>query len=114
MQGSTSQIPPPFIVGSTQQVLFSVDLFGQNEMPSFTPNDHFQTTIPQQDINQNTPSFQGPMIGSTPQVLQHFIQQESSQQVHPQSSFSQNVVPQDSNQPRITNQVPLQQSSFQP
>ena len=81
-------------------------------MPSFTLNDHFQTTIPQQDINQNTPSFQGPMIGSTPHVPQTFMQQESFQQVHPQGSFSHNIVQQDPNQPRITNQVPLQQSNF--
>ena len=114
MQGSTSQVPPDFTSRSTPQVLFSIDLFGQNAMPSFTTNDHFQTTIPQQDINQHTSSFQGPMIGPTPQVPQTFMQQESSQQVHPQGSFLHNVAQQDPNQPRITNQVPFQQSSFQP
>ena len=41
MQGSTSQVPPYFTPRSTQQVLFLVDLFGQNAMPSLTPNDHF-------------------------------------------------------------------------
>ena len=91
MQGSTSQVPPHFTPRSMQQVLFLVDLFGQNSMPPFTTNDPFQTTIPQQEVNQETPSFQGPMIGSTSQVPQNFMQQEPSQQVYPQGSFSQNV-----------------------
>ena len=58
-------------------------------MPPFATNDPFQKIIPQQDFNQATPSFQGPMIGSTSQVPQSFMQQEPSQQVYPQDSFSQ-------------------------
>ena len=53
------------------------------------------------------------MIGSTSQVPQSFMQQEPSQQVYPQGSFSQNVTQQDPNQPKVTPQVPLQQPSFQ-
>ena len=83
MQGSTSQFFPHLTLGSTQIVLFLIDLFGKNSMPPFTTNNPFQTTIPQQEVNQATPSFQGPMIGSTSQVPQSFMQQEPSQQVYP-------------------------------
>ena len=43
------------------------------------------------------------MIGATSQVPQSFMQQEPSQKVHRQGSFSQNVTHQDPNQPKITN-----------
>ena len=41
------------------------------------------------------------------------MQQEPSQQVYHQGSFSQNVTQQDPNQPKVIPQVPLQQPSFQ-
>ena len=53
------------------------------------------------------------MIGSKSQVPQSFMQQEPSQQVYPQGSFSQNFTQQDPNKPKVASQVPLQQPHFQ-